>query len=304
MSRLLSPPEFKTDAVITPDSVLPARDYTQHPGYDPHKHTELLGVEEVLTRDFDPPYLTPDPSLSNKTNTTGPPLLDLHKWFQTIQVVNLLKFPKRWELFQQRATVAGITGYERFHAIEGDRVGPPGWFRGGNGAWGCLMSHLRIAQDAMMTGDGHFLVFEDDAVFSSDFAERLPRIMDEVGDDWDMLYLGGQHLHQPRVKPKRHPKHKEVIIAGNINRTHAFAINSRFRQKYISHIMYAQDYIESKHSMHIDHQLGQLHEHQGYNILCAQPWINGQSAGKSWTGGKETREMWWQIKEDNILNNV
>ena len=71
MSRLLSPPEFKTDAVITPDSVLPARDYTQHPGYDPHKHTELLGVEEVLTRDFDPPYLTPDPSLSNKTNTTN-----------------------------------------------------------------------------------------------------------------------------------------------------------------------------------------------------------------------------------------
>ena len=62
--------------------------------------------------------------------------------------------------------------------------------------------------------------------------------------------------------------------------------------------------LNQKHSMHIDHQLGQLHEHQGYNILCAQPWINGQSAGKSWTSGKETREMWWQIKEDNILNNV
>jgi len=228
-------------------------------------------------------------------------LFDLHQWFKHTSVVSLDKFPKRWEIFQERATKAGLTGYKKFHAIEGDKVPPSGWFRGGNGAWGCLMSHLRIVQDALMDDKpGHILVFEDDAVFSDDWLERMHRIMDEVGDDWDMLYLGGQHLHMPRVKPYRMTFNKEVVNARNINRTHAFAINKRFLGKYQQHIMFAPDYIEAKSNFHIDHQLGILHQHQNYSILAAQPWINGQGAGLSWTCGRKTGENWWKIKEEQI----
>lgn len=228
-------------------------------------------------------------------------LFDLHKWFKHTSVVSLDKFPKRWEGFKERATAAGLTGYKKMHAIEGDKVPPSGWFRGGNGAWGCLMSHLRIVQDALMDDDpGHILVFEDDAVFSDDWLDRMHKIMDEVGDDWDMLYLGGQHLHMPRVQPYRMTYNKEVVNARNINRTHAFAINKRFLGKYQQHIMYAPDYIEAKSNFHIDHQLGILHQHQNYSILAAQPWINGQGAGLSWTCGRKTGEHWWKIKEDEI----
>lgn len=229
-------------------------------------------------------------------------LFDLHKWFSHTSVVSLDKFPKRWEAFQERATQAGLTGYKKFHAIEGDKVPPSGWFRGGNGAWGCLMSHLRIVQDALMDDEpGHILVFEDDAVFSDDWLERMHKMMEEVGDDWDMLYLGGQHLHMPRVKPYRMPYNKEVINARNINRTHAFALNKKFLRKYQQHIMYAPDYIEAKGNFHIDHQLGILHQHQNYKILAAQPWINGQGAGLSWTCGRKTGENWWKINEEQIL---
>jgi len=239
------------------------------------------------------------PSAANKPNDE---LFDLHKWFKHTKVVSLDKFPERWIAFCERAQAAGITGYEKMHAIEGDKVPPSGWFRGGNGAWGCLMSHLRIVQDSLMDDEpGHTLVFEDDAVFSDDWLERMNLIMEEVGDDWDMIYLGGQHLHMPRVKPYRMPYNKEVINARNINRTHAFALNKKFLRKYQQHIMYAPDYIEAKSNFHIDHQLGILHQHQNYKILCAQPWINGQGEGLSWTCGKKTKEQWWKINEAQVL---
>ena len=254
---------------------------------------QTLDAEEVS---HDRPKAEPLPEIDTSK------LFDLHKWFKHTSVVSLDKFPKRWAAFQERATKAGLTGYKKFHAIEGDKVPPSGWFRGGNGAWGCLMSHLRIVQDALMDDvPGHILVFEDDAVFSDDWLERMHNIMEEVGDDWDMLYLGGQHLHMPRVKPYRMPFNKEVINARNINRTHAFAINKKFLRKYQQHIMYAPDYIDAKSNFHIDHQLGILHQHQNYKILAAQPWINGQGAGLSWTCGRKTGENWWKINEQQIL---
>src|SRR5512139_232188 len=103
-------------------------------------------------------------------------MIDLSKHFGGAFVLNLDIRPDRWVEFQQRAAVAGVTGFQRYRAIEGDKCPHPAWWRAGNGAWGCLMSHLRLAQDALMDGLPSYLVFEDDAVFSPDFAERLPEI--------------------------------------------------------------------------------------------------------------------------------
>lgn len=269
----------------------------------PQKDFAVVQTDTLQFTDRDTVTESPEVQQSEPQPTqAATELFDLRKWFSHIKVVSLDKFPKRWEAFQKRATEAGVTGYEKFHAIEGDKVPPSGWFRGGNGAWGCLMSHLRIVQDELMQEKpGHILVFEDDAVFDKDYVARLTEIMEEVKDDWDMLYLGGQHLHMPRVKPYRLPYNKAVINARNINRTHAFAVNRRFLRKYQQHIIYAPDYIETKHSYHIDHQLGQLHQHQDYTILCAQPWINGQAAGLSWTSGRKTGENWWKISEEQVL---
>lgn len=250
--------------------------------------------------------------------------VDLKKWFSHVRVVNLDKFcgesdrydpdcehtTDRWGAFQEKAKKAGFTGFERERAIEGDLNNPPVWWRAGNGAWGCLMTHLRIAQDAIADGgQKHLLVFEDDCVFKSNFSNRLQKIMDEVGDDWDMLYLGGQHLEH-HGKPWREEGQKEVINGFNINRTHAFAVNRRFLVKYAQHIIHAPDYIDlpgKGKAWHIDHQLGNLHEPTSsggggtYKILAAHPWICGQDAGVSWTSGRKTGKNWWDIKEHQIM---
>jgi len=229
--------------------------------------------------------------------------VNLYDYFSDVQVVHLEKFPQRWLRFEERAKAVGVSGYKKFKAVLGDAANPPIWWRAGNGAWGCMMSHLHIVQNYLTRGDdGHLLVFEDDALFSEDFAQRLPEIMEEVGDDWDMLYFGGQHLHTHRHRPWKCKDNKNVINAYNVNRTHAFAVNKRFAVKYQQHIIHAPDYIDYNWVAHVDHQLGVLHEKGQYKIYAVTPWINGQAAGKSWTCGRETNDHWWQIEPKQIVH--
>ena len=164
-------------------------------------------------------------------------MLDLRRYFGRVLVLNLDSRPDRLEAFYKRAAIAGITGIERFRAIEGNKCPHPAFIRHGNGAWGCLMSHARIAENALMDGLRSYLVFEDDAVFSEDMAFRLPGIMDTLETvEWDQLYLGGQVLFKESYPPC--PFRKGLIRGWNFNRTHAFAVNARFMVKFYQHILH------------------------------------------------------------------
>lgn len=219
-------------------------------------------------------------------------MTNLLRFFGRAYVINLDIRPDRWEQFQERAEKAGITGFERFRAIEGDKCPHPAWWRAGNGAWGCLMSHLRMAQDALMDGLSSYVVFEDDVVFAKDAADRLPVIMGRLmGVEWDQLYLGGQHLWVEAGPPW--PFRKEIVRCRNVNRTHAFAVNARFMVQFTQHIMHAPDYIAAESDNHIDHQLGILHERRQNIILAANPWLCGQGASSSNITGSEKEEEWW-----------
>lgn len=235
-------------------------------------------------------------------------MIDLTKHFGGAFVLNLDIRPDRWVEFQERAAAAGITGFQRYRAIEGDKCPHPAWWRAGNGAWGCFCSHFRLAQDALMDGLPSYLVFEDDAVFAPDFAERLPEIMEQLeGVEWDQLYLGAQVLFKESYPPC--PFRKGLIRGWNFNRTHAFAVNARFMVKFTQHIMHAPDYIKAhvpysppkedgtgeirEWFPHIDHQLGFLHERKEHLILGVHPWLCGQGASSSNVSGQKTEISWW-----------
>ena len=261
----------------------------------------MRNENSIVGAERPPSVSKPDAFGSVDNAPTG---INLYDYFADVQVVHLEKFPERWDRFDKRAAKAGVSGYNKFAAVLGDEALPPVWWRSGNGAWGCLMSHLHIVQNFLTKHegkDGHLLIFEDDALFSDDFAQRLPKVLAEVGDDWDMLYLGGQHLHLNTSKPWRCKTDVEVVNAYNVNRTHAFAVNRRFAVKFQQHIIHAPDYINYNFHAHIDHQLGVLHERGQHKIYAVDPWINGQAAGKSWTSGKETKDEWWQLSPKQIL---
>lgn len=219
-------------------------------------------------------------------------MLDLKNYFDKTYVINLDIRADKWHGFKSRASKAGIKGYERVRGIEGDKSPHPHWWRAGNGSWGCLMSHFKIAQEALMDGLENYLVFEDDACFSEDFAERLPTLAEEIkklDGAWDMFYLGGQHLYE-ETSPPWHFR-EGIVRCNNVNRTHAYAVNARFMVKFCQHILHAPDYIEAEHDMHIDHQLGNLHRH--IITLAAQPWLCGQAGGSSNVNGQMKGVEWW-----------
>jgi hypothetical protein len=209
----------------------------------------------------------------------------------------------RQSLMKTRFAQAGITGVTRQRGITGDKNPPPSWFHGGgggsNGAWGCLMSHLRLAQDCAEDDVESYVVFEDDAIFADNFTKVLPEALKEIGEDWDMLYLGGQHLIEDgwpwREKDKQH-----VVRAFNVNRTHAFAVNGRFLKKFTQHILHAPDY--AGRTWHIDHQLGNLHTWGRFKIYAVDPWIVGQGAGKSHINGHWISEDEWWFRNPTHLN--
>ena len=229
-------------------------------------------------------------------------MLDLTEHFGGAFVLNLDCRPDRWDQFQERAAAAGITGFTRFRAVHGDSCPHPAWWRAGNGAWGCLMSHVRVCQDALMDGLRSYVVFEDDAVFSPDFADRLPGIMERLKETpWDQLHLGGQHLHVEAGPPW--PFCKGVVRCRNVNRTHAFAVNRQFMAKFQQHVLHFPDYLarytapdadgKGEWMPHIDHQLGYLHERRESVTLAVNPWLCGQAAGPSSINGMEQEEQWW-----------
>ena len=239
-------------------------------------------------------------------------MINLKEYFGAAYVINLDCRLGRLSKFNEMVHRAGVTGIQRYRAVEGEKSPHPEWWRSGNGAWGCLMTHLRLAQDALMDGIESYIVFEDDAVFSKDFAERLPVVMDEIkslNGEWDMLYLGGQHLWKETSPPWPWTMH--TVRCANVNRTHGFAVNARFMVKFAQHVMHTPDYIAShvkpvaadkrlhieevKEFMnHIDHQLGGIHK--DIVTLAVDPWMCGQAAGSSSVNGQMQEEQWWPSK--------
>ncbi len=58
---------------------------------------------------------------------------------------------------------------------------------------GCTMSHLKVVELAKLRKHKNYFVFEDDAELDEDFNTLFYRHMSYVPDDWDMIYMGGNH---------------------------------------------------------------------------------------------------------------
>ncbi|NNE93811.1 MAG: hypothetical protein HKN23_19345 [Verrucomicrobiales bacterium] len=175
----------------------------------------------------------------------------------------------------------------------------PGWFGAGDGAWGCLMSHMRVAQDAIQDSVANYLVLEDDVVFHPQAKLFLENFLRELPDDWDQLYLGGQFLIHP---PE--PLSDWVLKAKNVHRTHAYGLNSGCIPTFLNHILQLPEFMLPvrdefglpklvPRDWHLDHQLGRAHEKEAWKTYCPSWWLAGQRAGPSRVSDRETGELWW-----------
>jgi glycosyl transferase family 25 len=118
----------------------------------------------------------------------------LNDYFKKIYCINLDKRVDRWELAEPHLKQLNLD-VERVSGYDGSALGlefPP---EIKEGAVGCSLSHLFTIKLAKQNNLENFLLLEDDVVFDDDVNQKFFDILPQVPDDWDMLYLGGQHFH-------------------------------------------------------------------------------------------------------------
>ena len=134
-------------------------------------------------------------------------MFDINTYFDNIYCLNLDSRKDRWQKMEAKFKILGI-GAQRFSAIDGNSIddsefekimvkaNPEGLVGrdrdvkgvfGNKFALGCLLSHLKIYNDAKEKGFKRILILEDDVLFAEDFSERIQKIQDLK---WKMIYLG------------------------------------------------------------------------------------------------------------------
>ncbi|MCL4742288.1 MAG: sulfotransferase [Phycisphaerales bacterium] len=205
--------------------------------------------------------------------------------------INLDRRPERWEAFQRNCPIRGV---HRFPAINGRAVRPPTWWRQGGGAWGCMLSHIRILEHALTDEldrrGGILLVLEDDALFPPDFAERAARFIRALPDDWEQAYLGGQHRGLRVRQP--HRVNDEVVRPFMVNRTQAYAVRGPFIRVLYQHLCDWPAHARSPRH-HVDHRMELLHASGRHKVYAPATWIVGQAGGPSDISGRVTQDRFW-----------
>jgi GR25 family glycosyltransferase involved in LPS biosynthesis len=201
-------------------------------------------------------------------------------------VINLAFKQDRLETFL-RNVPACLGPIDVWPAVHGDTVLHPDWWTAGRGAWGCYRSHLQILEHCYNAGIESYLVFEDDALFRTDFESLLSQVLLELPADWEQLYLGGQLLHEQQHPPQRITDN--LFIPYNVNRTHGFAVHRRGYEKLYRHL----NSVPFQEGEHIDHHLGRLHESQGLKTYCPGKWLVGQDGGPSNISGNTNAVTFW-----------
>jgi GR25 family glycosyltransferase involved in LPS biosynthesis len=221
----------------------------------------------------------------------------LTEWFDRVYVINCAHRPDRKARVMSHLLGSGMVENPDklavFNAIVGDWTTNPACWTSGQGAWGCLRSHQRLVEDVMHDRDdryqpklGNVLVLEDDVVFLDKALEDLNRFMEAVPEDWDQIYLGGQHMQQ-----HEDTDNPAVIVGRSVNRTHAYALAAKAWQPFYRHISHAPDYHGS--NKHIDHQLELAHRRRDWKVYCPRVWICDQEEGSSNISGKTSPRQTW-----------
>jgi GR25 family glycosyltransferase involved in LPS biosynthesis len=205
--------------------------------------------------------------------------------FARIVCINLDRRPDRWARVRSRFARHGIGPVERFAAVDGSSVAVPEVWRGREGVYGCLRSHMEVVASARDRRTGDLLIFEDDVEFAADLGPRFERAMAQRPDDWDILYFGGIHAERPR------PVGDSMARVSRTLSTFAYAIRARAFDAFLE--------IDPTLPLPIDDQLTRLQRRLA--CYCIFPHVAWVEADHSDIQGREDNH--WYIRESIVLGD-
>lgn len=175
---------------------------------------------------------------------------------------------------------------EVFDALDGHAVPLPLFWESGPGSYGCLETHRRAIERAILDGNQSVLLLEDDVKFPDpeNFQQKLLDFLYAVPPDWDCIYLGGQFMG-PAVEVV--PGVLKPTGPDGIHRSHAMIL----RGSYMHHV-YS---LYGSQMGHCDHLLGRTHEK--FKVYAPSEWLAVQAEGTSDINGRTLGERSWTPKQ-------
>ena len=194
--------------------------------------------------------------------------------FDRVMCVNLDRRPDRWQLFLAGCPAVVRDRVERFSATDGQQEAAPGWWqhRGCKGCWGCRRSQERLLAKCVADGAESVLVFEDDATPVAEFAARWKLLEETLPADWQMCWLGGNLLEQPR-------KISDAIYAPlGIYTCHALAIRQPAMGKLLAML---RDESRWNDEINPDVAYSNYAGSEPGGVYCPARWLFNQRGGQS-----------------------
>jgi glycosyl transferase family 25 len=188
--------------------------------------------------------------------------ISINTYFDHIYYINLDKRIDRYESIKQQlknykinaTRIRGIIPTQNNHKIS-------------NGQLGCLLSHLSILQDAQDKKYNKILIIEDDTIFKDNFEFLFNRFINHVPNNWDMLYLCGNHYGGTSYINNYVNKSNGTLT------TNAYAINGKIIPKLL-HILDKKIYDQPVDSIYCSN-------HKLLNVFVSVPNICYQMASFS-----------------------
>lgn len=198
-----------------------------------------------------------------------------------VVLINLKRRQDRLDNFRRQQKEKGwcLPDPIIFEAIHGDTVSVPHMFHSGGGAWGCRSSWVSVLERAMMDEVPSLLVLEDDVCWKPTLEAQLTSFFAEVPSDWQVAFLGGQHISPP------HPMSPTLSKCRNTQRTHAILIRGAEAMQSSYRLMVTAN-------RHIDHLFGP-HSGRELRSYAPDPFIFGQDASRSDISGNNDGSRYW-----------
>ena len=170
----------------------------------------------------------------------------INNYFEKIFCINLDRRPDRWQECLKQFSIHNLE-VSRFSGVDAKNIPEimekvnrtPGLVFGDIG---CGRSHRLIIESAKRDNLNNILIFEDDVEFHDSLNEVFSKFIQEVPDDWYILFLGGNHSlnnvwqREPVMKISEHV-YKLIFC----HSTHAYAIRKKAYDKIIECLLPEND---------------------------------------------------------------
>lgn len=143
--------------------------------------------------------------------------------FDKVYCINLDRRSDRIEHFDNIVNKFDLGNYTRFSAVDGSLIKD----YNGNlklGELGLVLSNLEIIKESIKNNFNTILILEDDCFFTDEI-KNIDEYFKQLPDDWDMLYMGGNHNLHVGAKPPIEINSK-VIKLHTTYSTHFVALKS------------------------------------------------------------------------------